>query len=340
MKLTKYKLVYLTLVVLLVASTLSLGSAVGCGPATPKDILIGTHEAGSSFYVYGAAIADLVSKYTDYTGKTRAVAGSAVWLPMMETKEVQFGLETFHGMWQAYHGEKPFPQAYDNRLVLIGGGINVGLYVREESAVRTRADIRGLKIGCEYSGTPHIHTYATGEIANAGLTWNDVQCMPRTALYAGQREDVTEKRLDVFYASIGSGVTTELDAAIGIRFLGLDPSPAAMAKMREAYPAVITQVQPGPPGIDEPMWLAYLPSYLVAHASVDNKIVYELAKVTWEHYAELGQVDPRMKSWVPKGFLSDQATIPYHPGAIKFYKEQGVWTSEMEQVQKRLLAEK
>jgi len=342
MKGISHKLIYLGVAVLLVAAMLATGGAAGCAPAAPakRDIVLGTHEAGSTFYVYGAAFADLFSKHTPYTGKVMAVAGSGVWLPMMEEGEVDLGLETFYGLWQARHGKAPYPKAYDILLVEGGSGINVGLYVREDSPVRTRADIRGLRIGTGYAGSPNIYTYATGEIANAGLTWDDVEGVPRTTLYAGQREDITEKKLDVFYASVGSAITTELDAAIGIRFLGLDPSPEAMAKMQEAYPAVISEVQPGPPGIDEPMWLTYLPAYLVAHASVSDKVIYEVVKATWENYEALGLVEAKLKKWTPDRFVSAQATIPYHPGAIKFYKEKGVWTDEMDKMQKRLLAEK
>lgn len=309
--------------------------------ASPKrDIVIGTHEAGSTFYVYGTAFASLLSKYTGMTGKVMAVSGASVWMSMMEEGEVDLGIESFQGTWEAFHGKKPFPKAYDIRLVLVGSGLNVGLYVRKDSPVRSRKEIKGLRIGTGYAGAPNIYTYATAEIANVGLTWNDMSGVPRTTLYEGQREDFTEKRLDVFYASVGSAITRELDSAIGIRFLGLDPSPEAVARMRKIFPAQISRVDPGPPGINEPMWLLYLPGYLVAYGKVNDDTIYQVTKASWENYKELGQVDPKLKSWTADRFVSNQAVIPYHSGAIKWYKEKGVWTKEMEELQKKLLSEK
>jgi hypothetical protein len=319
---------------LAVAATLATTSAM----ALPRDIVIGAHEAGSRHYVYGAAFTDLLTKHSGMSGKLVAVAGSGVWLPMMEEREVDVGIDSFYGLWQARAGVAPFQKKHDIKLILVGGGLNVGLYVRNDSDIKSRKEIRGRRVGAQYAGAPNIATYAEAELANAGLGWGDVEGHPRTSLYAGQKDDVAEKRLDVFYASVGSGVTRELDATIGIRFLGLDESPAAMAAMNKVYPVMTTRVEPGPPGIREPMSLVYLPAYLVARGDLDDDVVYAVVKAAWEKNAELAQVDNALKSWTPDRFVSAQAALPYHPGAIRYYKERGVWSEAMEKANQARLA--
>jgi TRAP transporter TAXI family solute receptor len=319
---------------------LLLGGALAVAAATPsvaqRDIIVGAKEPGSSFYTYAAAIASVLSKKTDKTGKVMAVAGAGVWLPMMENKEVDVGLVSHYQGWLAKSGKKPFPRAYDVRLVLVGGGINVGMYVRNDSPIKTRADIRGKRIAYRYSGTPAIHVYAEAEIANGGLSWKDVRAVPRTSLYAGQREDVTERRLDVFYASVGSGVTRELDATVGIRFLGVDTSAASLKRMREVYPVVVKPVKAGPPGIRKDIYLVYLPVYLITHAKVSDAKIYGIVKALWENNDALRKTHKRLRRWDKANFADDQAILPYHPGAIRFYKEKGVWDGKMAATQKRL----
>jgi TRAP transporter TAXI family solute receptor len=315
-------------------------SSVSTPVRAANDIVIGSKEPGSSFYTYAAAIADVLSKNTKKTGKVLSVAGAGVWLPMMENREADIGLVSHYQGWLAYKGRKPFPKSYDVRLVLVGGGFNVGLYVRNDSPIKSRKDIKGKRIGCKYSGSPAIHVYATAEIADPGYDWKDLKCIPRTSLYAGQRDDVREKRLDVFYASVGSGVTRELDSTIGIRFLPVDNSPAALARMKKAYPVVISKVKAGPPGIRKDMWLVRLPVYVIAHTKTSDDVVYQTVKALWEHNDALKKASKRTKSWDKGEFASDQAILPYHPGAVRLYKEKGVWTKAMQANQDKLLGKK
>lgn len=319
-------------------ATVAIGGLLMAGGANAaqKDIMIGAHEPGSSFYTYGAAIAGVLTKYTNKTGKVLAVAGSGVWLPMVENREADVGIVTHYQGWLASVGKKPFPQKFDVRLVLVGGGINVGLYVRKDSPIKSRSDIKGKRIACKYAGTPAIHLYAEAEIANPGLGWNDVNCIPRTSLYAGQSDDVKEKRLDVFYASVGSGVTRELDSTIGIRFLPIDTSKAAIARMQKVYPVVTTTVKAGPPGIRQDMPLVRLPVYVITHKNISDDIIYEFTKTLWEHNDALKKANKRTRSWDKSGFADPQAIIAYHPGAIRLYKEKGAWTKAMQAAQDRL----
>ena len=304
--------------------------------AAQKDIVIGAKEPGSSFYTYAAAIAGVLTKTTGKTGKVLSVAGAGVWLPMMENKEADVGLVSHFQGWLASVGRKPFPRKYDVQLVLVGGGFNVGLYVRNDSPIKSRKEIKGRRIGCKYAGSPAIHVYAEAEIANPGYGWKDLKCVPRTSLYAGQRDDVKEKRLEVFYASVGSGVTRELDSTIGIRFLGVDPAPEAVSRMKKVYPVVVTKVKAGPPGIREDMLLVRLPVYVITHKKISADVVYQVAKSLWEHNDALKKANKRTRSWDRKNFADPQAILPYHPGAIRLYKEKGVWTKQMEDAQTAL----
>ena len=77
---------------------------------------------------------------------------------------------------------------------------------------------------------------------------------------------------------------------------------------------------------------------LVASERLSDDIAYHITKALWENYQELAPIHPRLKFWTPDRFASVRAVVPYHPGSIKLYQEKGVWTKELEEHQKKLLA--
>ena len=315
-----------------------LAAALGAS-ASAQDVVIGANQPGSNFYTIGAALSDVITNNSDYTGRLMTSAGAGTWLPMMTTNEVDLGTVSHYEAWLAAKGEAPFPVAFDIGLVVAGSGLSVGLYVPEDSDIKTMADIRGKRIGSEYAGGPAIDVFLRGELANAGLTYDDMDPQPRSTLYGGQREDVTEGRLDVFYASVGGGIVNELDSLMGVRFLGLDPSPEAVARMREVYPAVVTEVAAGPAGIDAPIHLTYLPSYIVGYADVSEEAIHATLAALVDHNDTFRAANPALGGWTTDKFVTTGATIPYHPHAVSFYKERGMWSDEMDARQQELLAE-
>jgi TRAP-type uncharacterized transport system substrate-binding protein len=64
-----------------------------------------------------------------------------------------------------------------------------------------------------------------------------------------------------------------------------------------------------------------------------------MVKALVENYNELKAVNPVLADWKPEVAVREMP-VPYHPGAIKYYKEKGLWSSKMDQLQQKVLAEK
>ena len=76
----------------------------------------------------------------------------------------------------------------------------------------------------------------------------------------------------------------------------------------------------------------------VAREDISEAAVYALTKALWERNSELVK-KPGLFEWTKDKFLTKEPRLPYHPGAIKFYKEKGLWTKDMEGFQRAVLAE-
>lgn len=320
-------------------ATTALALGLSTTAALANDIVIGANQPGSNFYVIGAALSDVISANSSYTGRLVTSTGAGAWLPMMTTNEVDLGTMSHYESWLALKGNPPFTQKFDIGLIASGSGLNVGLYVLADSDIKTLADVKGKRIGSGYAGSPAIDVFKRGELANAGYSYADLDAQPRSTLYGGQREDVTERRLDVFYASVGSGIVGELDSTLGVRFLGLDPSDEAVARMRDIYPAVVSLVKAGPPGIKEDIHMTFLPSYIVGYGDMPEAAVHATLAALVDLNEQFRAANPALGGWTPDRFVTTDAIVPYHPHAVSFYKARGMWSDEMEARQQELLAE-
>ena len=65
--------------------------------------------------------------------------------------------------------------------------------------------------------------------------------------------------------------------------------------------------------------------HLITHAGVDEDIVYRVTKTIYENRDKVVKIHPAGKAINEKNAVRQTGT-PFHPGAIKFYKEIGIWS--------------
>jgi TRAP-type uncharacterized transport system substrate-binding protein len=177
-----------------------------------------------------------------------------------------------------------------------------------------------------------------GHLASAGLTWTDVQVVPVPAVNDGV-DALVQGRADVTEHAINSAKTREADAAVGVRHVTIDCSPEGQARLEKAVPGYygrIVKAGGAAAVVEDTCFIAY-DVYLASSAKTPDPVVEAMLKAVWENTDKLLPVHPLFREWTHARAVDPEVTIPYHTGAIRFYKERGVWTSAMEQAQQKLL---
>jgi TRAP-type uncharacterized transport system substrate-binding protein len=185
----------------------------------------------------------------------------------------------------------------------------------------------------------HIGAYATlvASLANQGLTEDDFKVIVVPGAKAGVTA-LIEGRVDFAMGSVGMPVVTEANARLGVRFLPLSTDSKDVKALKKAFPGGTVKVrQPGPPGLKVPTPLLTYPLMVTTSTHLPDEVAYALVKGWWENHQETWGMHPVAKGWSPGDFVIKDVTVPYHSGAIKFYKEKGAWNSEMDKIQGRLL---
>jgi TRAP transporter TAXI family solute receptor len=313
----------------------------------PKVINLATHPVGTLLNSFGNGMATVLSKHLPTVVKVMPTTGPTEWLPMIASGEVDFGILNNWDAKNGRYGREEYKAATAGKgspiFLLCSGAPNLGgVLTSEASGIKKGSDLKGKRVVCIYTGSAGISGQARANLANFGLKTSDVKVVSVPSVEAGVRA-IIEGRADAT-GSVGLGMATnaELEADKGARYLPFDPSPEALQRMQEHFPCYLVQVSPGPGriGIKEPTYMMAYDFYLVGSEKMSPDVAYSLIKTLWEFDKELAPIHIRLKDWTRDRFVTKTATIPYHPGAVRFYKEIGAWGAEMDSVQKKLLEEK
>ncbi len=329
---------------IIAALTLAL-SATQAG-AQGQAVSVGTNPPGSVFYSVGSGLSKVVSDGGKLRMAVQPYAGSSTFIPLLDSGEMEFGVVNAVDMALAYRGagfkvggRNPFPHAPNTRIVMRGSPLLVGLVVRKDSNIRNVHDVRGRRMTGEYPAHLAIWYNMFGHLASAGLTWNDVKVIPVPAINEGM-DALVQGRADVTEYALNSAKVKEADATVGVRHISSDCSPQGEQRLRQAVPGYyprIVKAGTATAVIEDTCVIAY-DVYLVTGKGIADSLVEGTLRAIWDGVDRLPAVHPVFKEWVRERFVDVDTTVPYHPAAVRFYRERGTWTPQMEQAQQKLLS--
>jgi uncharacterized protein len=337
----------LALVLIVIASATGLAARVSAqGQPTPKSVVVGTNPAGTVYFALASGIAKVVSAGSGIQMVVQPHAGTSTMLPLINSGEMEFGVQNAVDLWLAYRGpsqqiggRNPFSHSPNVRLVMRGAPLMVGLLVRKDSPIKSVHDVKGRRFTGEYRAHLAVWYNMFGHLSSAGLGWNDVKVVPVNTVNDGV-DALVQGRADVTQHALNSAKVKEADAAVGVRHISDDCSRDGEARMRKAVPGYYPRVvKPGAiTGVVEDTCVVAYDTYFFAGKSVPDHVVEAVLKAVWEGGDQLAPIHPMFKEWTQDRAVDVEATIPYHPGAVRFYKERSVWKPAMDGVQQKLLS--
>ncbi len=310
------------------------------GKPLPRSVVIATHASGTGFHADGSAVAKVVSERSPMTMVVRPHPGPPAWLPAMNNREVEFGIIVGSDAATAYRGTGAHRKANPNvRLLAIGAPMHLAFWAPADSPIKTTADLRGKRVPSGWAGLPIIHYTAGANLANGSLTWDDVSKVPVAELGENLRAFM-EGRTDVLWHSVGAPAVQEANARTrgGVRAVAITTSPEGLKRMADFNPGTyMMSLKKGTAvGIMDDVPVQTEDICVVASAQLPEEVVHAVLRVLWDNNDELTKVTPRMRSWIRDRMASKEASIPYHAGAIKFFREKGIWSKELEAHQRQL----
>jgi TRAP transporter TAXI family solute receptor len=236
-------------------------------------------------------------------------------------------------------GKNDFQHSPNIRLVMRGAPLIVGLLVRKDSPLKNVHDIKGKRVTGEYPAHQAVWFNMFGQLSNGGLTWKDVKVVPVPAVNDGI-DALVQGRADVTTGAMNMAKIREADASVGVRHLSIDCSPEGDRRIRAAVPGYYTRLVKAGGGaavVEDTCMVAY-DIHFATHSRAADNLVTTILKAIWDNEAKLKPIHPGFREWTKERAVDEDSTIPYHPAAAQFYREQKAWPAKMDETQKKLLA--
>ena len=309
---------------------LSLGAAVlaavlGAGTAAAQTYGFATLPPGTLNHTTAAAIAKVLKDKGGINMLVQPTAGDQVINPMVGRGEVEIGITNIMEAQDAFDG-----QFKDMRLIAAVHPLRTPFFVRKDSGMTKVSDLKGKRVTMGYSAMRNIDKTIRAQLALGGLTDADVKpvLVPNVVRSA---DDFIAGSADMFSFAFGGPKVREADASVGgIR--ALEPDDSRMPAARKIMPwGYLTQIGPGPifTGVDKPMKVYSFDNVLIASAKVPEDFVYKVLDLMEKDKSELVTVQPVLREF-SAGNGYKKYGVPYHPGALKYFKERNLTAKSLE----------
>lgn len=292
-----------------------------------KTISIGTGGTGGVYYPLGGGMANVLSKYLPGVQATAEVTGGSVDnLKLIGSQPGQIGLSMVDAAIDAAEGKDKFTSGkipvrtlmvlYPNRMHVVS---------TEGRGVKKMSDLKGKRVS---TGSPGSATevMAFRVIEAAGLDRDKDMTRERLSV-AESANALKDGKIDAFFwvGGLPTAAVTDVGATPNVKIVMIDTADV-VAKMNAKYGNLYSQgvipakTYPGQ-ATDNP--IAVVQNILVANANMPDDVAYGIVKTLMDKKPELVAVHREAENFNVKSQSMDNTPIPFHPGAAKYFKEQG-----------------
>ncbi len=202
----------------------------------------------------------------------------------------------------------------------------VQIVVRADSDIKTLEDLKGKKVVVGAAGSGCA---ATAErVLKAAGVWDDIEPVYQTFSEAAQSLVLGQVDAEFTVIAYPAPAIDQIAVKTPVRLIPI-PDDVIKKLHDEGYPFYVKVTIPAGTynGQDQDVQTIAVKSTLVVRSDVPENVVYEMTKILYESKDELAEAHQVAKQIdIHKAF--EGLMIPLHPGAIKYYEEQGIKVPE------------
>lgn len=309
----------------------------------PSTISWTSYDVGSASYAQAVAIGKAVSDAYDVSLRVLPATSDVARVLPVKQGRVNFSLMGSEA-YNAVEGTEAFaaPELGPQKLRLLAGANSNNCFtlaLQGDGDVHKASDLKGKRLGWVV-GSPALQNNVAAFLAFGGLTWDDVQKVD-VASFGASWEAFLNGQVDAITTLTTTSYAVQAAASpSGLRWLPLPKDDKeGWKRLQEHKPQFSPRLATDGPNMskDNPVECAGFPfPVLATYADRDKDFVYNMTKAVEQQYDTYVKAEPGLVGFAPER-QNFRWVIPYHEGAVKYWKEAGVWTAKDEKHNEKLI---
>ena len=311
-------------------TALALAAALGLTPALAqqsKQLSIATGGTGGVYYPLGGGFGNILGKeIAGVTATAQVTGGSVANLQLIGSGKADIAFSQVDAAWDAVKGQDKFPSKLPIRALVVMYPNHMHVVTVEGMGIEKVEDLKGKRVS---TGSPGSATevYAIRVLEAAGL--NHEKDIRKERL--GVAESVNalkDKKIDAFFwvGGLPTAAVTDLASTPNTKIKMIDfahLTDKMNAKYGPLYAAgdIPKDTYKGMEKDDKnnTVW-----NIMAVNENTPEDLAYKLTKIMLEKRDDLALVHKEALNIKSEWQTSGRAGIPWHPGALKYFKEKGI----------------
>ncbi len=284
-----------------------------------ESLTFGTGGDSGTYYAYGGTLAGYVTEHTDTSVTAVASNGSQTNIEDIASGAIQLGFVQSDVMSYAYQGTRLFEEPVTNFSTVAALYMEQVQIVTLNPDIKTVADLAGknVSIGAVGSG---VYFNALDVLGAYDLTEEDIT--PQYQDFATSVDSLKDGKIDAAFIVAGAPTTAVVDLASGndIYLVSLDQEHIDKLIESSPYYSAYT-ITADTYGTPEDCTTVAVGAVVIAGNDVSEDAVYDFVSTIFDNKGSLGHAK---EAELDLEFATSITNVPYHPGAAKYFEEQGV----------------
>lgn len=285
-------------------------------------LIFSTGGAQGTYYGFGGVLAGKVGEKTSTTVTAITSGGSAANIEAMLDGDAQLGfVQTDVGAY-AYNGTRLFKEKVDNISTVANLYMEQVQIVTLDPAIKTVADLKGKNVSVGAAGSG-VFFNAVDVLKAYGL---DVEkdIKPTYQSFGDSADALKDGKIDAAFIVAGAPTTaiTSLSTSKPVYLVSLDKQHVDALIKESPYYSAYT-IKKDVYGTTADVSTVAVGAVVIASDDVSETDVYNFLCGVYDNLDEIKAAHAKGNELNLK-FASSYEAVPYHKGAVKFFKEKGI----------------